>query len=701
MRHEKKGMKNQATKVSLAYRARGGRTQGKRWAGRLLCGGLSACLLVQAVPMTALADVAKVTVDETMYVNLSYYGAVNQVNVVKGLTFNNVYDYTDYGNYTKVQNMSDETDPVVGDGKVTWKAPEKSNKFFFEGTMKADEAEIPWRFDVTYRVNGVVTDADQLAGASGLIGIDIDAYPVTSVNDYMRNNMLLFVAVPVDMAKCYSIEAPGAQMQTIGEETAVIFTALPGEEGHFTVNIGTDSFETIGAIMMMAPGTVSSLEHLKDLNETKNTFREDAEAVMDDVEDMMDNVVGMQTQLDQMSDVLNALERANQKVQTAEDSIFAGMDVSIGDLETLSQDLTPVDTFLRTAQWTVYDLNQWLNETNQDILAVNSRIKTLNKSLRRIGSTMDGAEVSTEGLEEELSELQSALEGLMERLQTQQETLEKYETQLEEQMAALPDGMTTELLKQVMGGLQTQLEAIREKVAALEERLNHISGNAGDLMSAAGSLSGTLNDLMGDGASASFQLARLMNEMGSLTGDLDTLATILDSYYPDVQEALEESTALIDDLQTAGQNLTALLTTVNETAKSISPDLNQAANQSIAAGKGAVDNTQDMLQTTEHMKQSVRDLRETVETELDQTESENNFLNIDPQARKISLTSEKNQEPSSIQIICRTDEISVDDTKDELLDAEAVREANMNPFQRILLVFKRIIQAVADVVGSI
>ena len=43
-----------------------------------------------------------------------------------------------------------------------------------------------------------------------------------------------------------------------------------GEDGDYTVRIGTDSFETTGVIMAMMPGTVEDLEHIKDLKEAKD-----------------------------------------------------------------------------------------------------------------------------------------------------------------------------------------------------------------------------------------------------------------------------------------------------------------------------------------------------------------------------------------------------------------------------------------------
>ena len=66
---------------------------------------------------------ASVDVDETMYVNLDYYGRVDKINVVKGVGLNGRTEFTDYGTYENVINMSNSIEPVLGDGTVTWQLP--------------------------------------------------------------------------------------------------------------------------------------------------------------------------------------------------------------------------------------------------------------------------------------------------------------------------------------------------------------------------------------------------------------------------------------------------------------------------------------------------------------------------------------------------------------------------------------------------
>ena len=65
--------------------------------------------------------------------------------------------------------------------------------------------------------------------------------------------MMLVVAMLVDMSKCYSVEAEDSQTQSLGSQTAIMYTALPGEEGDYTIRIGSDKFETSGVIMAMVP----------------------------------------------------------------------------------------------------------------------------------------------------------------------------------------------------------------------------------------------------------------------------------------------------------------------------------------------------------------------------------------------------------------------------------------------------------------
>ena len=77
-------------------------------------------MLAGAVCTPLQAKAPKVEIDESMYVNMDYYGAIDDISVVKGCFLNGNTVIEDYGEYDEIINMSDRTQPVVEDGKVTF-----------------------------------------------------------------------------------------------------------------------------------------------------------------------------------------------------------------------------------------------------------------------------------------------------------------------------------------------------------------------------------------------------------------------------------------------------------------------------------------------------------------------------------------------------------------------------------------------------
>lgn len=91
-----------------------------RFRKRVTASVLTAALLcTSAGSVPVYGAPAGADIDETMYVNLDYYGKTTKVNVVKGVNLNGLGEITDYGNYINVENMSTSDAPVLGDGSVT------------------------------------------------------------------------------------------------------------------------------------------------------------------------------------------------------------------------------------------------------------------------------------------------------------------------------------------------------------------------------------------------------------------------------------------------------------------------------------------------------------------------------------------------------------------------------------------------------
>ena len=867
---------------------------------------LLSCLTtnILVAPMTAYAGQATADVDETLYLNLDYYGNISDANVVKGINFNGTSSYTDFGDYLKITNMSDEQKPEIKNGSVTFEK-NKNGKFFFQGELKPDKIKAPWTFDITYKLNGVVTDADKIAGASGLVEMDIDCLPNKSVSKYMQDNMMLFVAIPVDIQKCYSVDAPESQTMTLGQYTGIVFTALPGQEGHFQVRLGTDKFESVGAIFAMTPGTVGALNKIKDIKDIKDDFRDDTNAMLDDFDNVLDDVTDVSAQLKITNQILEQLQSGKNKIHGNAQVIFDGNDVAIQDLRDLNGTLTPLNDDLKTAQWMVYDVNQNLNTLDSDLMDSSAKLKSLSTKLKRLGSSMSGTSIDNlqiQDMSDEIKGVTSTLgkvntdiknltdsnnreefkasaselavgaglshvknhttgvdasasaavtediENRIKKIQKAAKIAQSAQESNEEYVADVKDACT-EAIKKEFSSAQTEAvsntntdlgDAVYEALVAsgelpeaaltaqkntiyilatalqnmgitdtktitksvgaalvtaasggdvttalaptlsassrgeeakekavkaliqketqeaiassgltnaekyaygnhlkdftklqedasalnktaigssasqLADHVNGLTGAIEDILNATDSLvdsdaaenlvdyinsvTSDLNEIMDNGGAVAFDAAKTLNTLRSVISDIDELIGIMNAYYGDVQKTLEDSENVLTQIQKTSGDAATALQNLNSTLRSAEPDFSAAADNSFKVGHMAIDNTNKIVDDTKDFKSTGRNLRDTINNKLDEEEADNNFLNMDPEATKVSLTSDQNQEPTSIAIICRSDEISVSDDTTKTLDAE-VPDASTTLLGRIKAVFVKLWNTVRSLLG--
>ena len=275
----------------------------------------TALLLSFALPQCAQAAAPTVETDETVYINMDYYGAPTNTRIVKGVNLNGHTEFTDFGDYKDVYNMSTFDEPTLKEGSVYWKLDTDKNRFYYE-CIPNDTVNIqmPWNFDVAYKLNGVPVEADQCAGASGTIQMDIHAVPNTYASDYYKNNMMLVCATGIDMSKALSIDAPGAQIQSFGTYKLVMFMGLPGEENTFTVRIGSNDFESMGLIMFMTPATTSALDIMSSMRDIKDRLENSGDNLYTGVSSMLSTMQAVQGSLSSMSSGISGIDQVRKQV---------------------------------------------------------------------------------------------------------------------------------------------------------------------------------------------------------------------------------------------------------------------------------------------------------------------------------------------------------------------------------------------------
>lgn len=726
-------------------------------------------------------------IDETMYVNLDHYGKTTKVNVVKGVNLNGLGKITDYGNYINVENMSTSDAPVLGDGSVTWNLPEgQKGRFYYKCTMDNEQVVLPWDFDVSYKLNGVPTDGDKLAGANGLIEINVKATPNDNADLYYRNNMMLMVTVPVDMSKCYSVDADGAQIQSLGSTTAAVFSALPGEEGDYTVRIGTDSFETTGVIMAMAPGTIDDLNHIKDLKEAKDTWKDAGDALYDSLEQMAKSVESMRDGINQVQSGVSSAESARQKWSANKDSILAGNDQTLESLTALSQQLETLVPHLQTAKDTAEtvhnsmgDIVNTMGDMQQPLRKMYDRLRNISTTSQSLGGQLDDVredmawliqnnaqfQVQTTTILEALPELIASLEnydvddldlGDLEdtdtrtiaddpdddrenKTDTSSGNQEAPDTDKADSSDAVTEGKTNGDMDSEAAGAdhedsgaeadnsshtadsgagtdnrsdaadgadisdtQTLSKAHIEKheaplvgspssidLATLYKMLSKIDKDSREFTQVASNLMDNVGDAAEYGAD-------LTDSMDLMIEDLTALHDSLDMYYPDLQASLDDLSELVNRTTDAMNKGVSTMTIVQNTLKATSGDIDEAAKNSLRGSMELLDKSLSVLDSTTGVRTAGRTMKDVMDEQLDKFDTDNRFLFIDPSEDKVSFTSDKNPAPKTLQVVLRTDEISLDDEDNKETDAET-EKVNEGPLKRMWNVLVQMWKAIISI----
>jgi len=607
-----------------------------------LLGILTLAIMLPYSKVYAAAPV--VTTDEAVYINLDYYGSIADVSVVKSCSLNGVTQFQDYGTYESVTNMSGYDQPIMAADGVQWNLGPKKNmdRFYYNCKVKNDAIVLPWNIDVSYKLNGVPSKAETLAGAAGLVEINIRVKPNDQAKDYYKNNMLLQVASYIDTENTYSLEAPGSQLQSIGTYKAVVFAALPGEEDTFTMRIGTNSFETKGITMMMIPGTLKQMEEIKNLKEAKDTIHDSAQAIYVSMDDIMNTMESMNEGLNDLKTGSVGTEDARSTFSAGKDQMYKYGDNALEDIAAVNGQLEKLIPYFKTGQNMTRDLN------------------------KEIGSIVD----TMEQLQDPLADASSSLETTEEDLEALQNMLNTLNGQIETTLTNLGDVASM--------GLATPYEATQlQGQAEMAATLANNSENIDSLLSETAAMAETTNEIINITQDLIDETANLDNTLDSynddlidLLGDCQTLTKLMNN---SIDSSLTFSKYSKNLLQVSGDKLD------NATASSLK-GLTSVLDKSILG-----------LTSVSSMRNANNTIKMTLDKEFDKFEKENKFLNLDPKAGLISFTSDKNPAPASIQIILRTAEISLDAGNASKMDMET-EKADIGFYGRIKNLFKKIME---------
>ena len=626
----------------------------------------TALLLSFALPQCAQAAAPTVETDETVYINMDYYGAPTNTRIVKGVNLNGHTEFTDFGDYKDVYNMSTFDEPTLKEGSVYWKLDTDKNRFYYE-CIPNDTVNIqmPWNFDVAYKLNGVPVEADQCAGASGTIQMDIHAVPNTYASDYYKNNMMLVCATGIDMSKALSIDAPGAQIQSFGTYKLVMFMGLPGEENTFTVRIGSNDFESMGLIMFMTPATTSALDIMSSMRDIKDRLENSGDNLYTGVSSMLSTMQAVQSSLSSMSSGISGIDQVRKQLikdrgtlDPRTDAALNALDELTGKSDSLIPELNTTKDTLTSLNATTSSILTTLEESGEDIPEYQKLLNDVKTSLGNLEDLFDDLDDETDNSSWTIAQIRSASESLQKELGALQDDFEK----LSKNLKTLPDDLdkqvTTELKNYVekmastasstvldtaykkgyAAGKQAaidegitdeaEIEAIAQQYAeaAKASAASQASSAASQAQASAYSNAQALAALMtgiNDASKSTVksmqsmtsqsvnvikQMTDLLNATNSLLKDLEDIADVFDEYK-----------GLPQDFTAEGKKLTELangsLDRVNKMLADI-PALRESLDSLTKTATSSIDKTTDLMNSTKKALSTSYDLVNTANSVL-------------------------------------------------------------------------------------
>ncbi|MDO4554958.1 MAG: hypothetical protein Q4B70_07435 [Lachnospiraceae bacterium] len=202
---------------------------------------VAAFCMTMSIGQTAFAaSDAEYTKNENVYVRLAQDGEVDGTYVVNTFDVTEEGEITDYGDYSKIQNLTNLEAIEQDKEEQTFTAEE--GKFHYQGDM--DKAELPWNFDITYYLDDDEVEEEELEGAEGDLRMKISVKENPSyTNDKFFKAYMLQITASLDTDLCENIKAKDGTITDAGSNEQISFTVNPGKEKTMEITADVTDFE--------------------------------------------------------------------------------------------------------------------------------------------------------------------------------------------------------------------------------------------------------------------------------------------------------------------------------------------------------------------------------------------------------------------------------------------------------------------------
>lgn len=666
------------------------------------------------------------TKEETVYVNLDSYGNVSEMNIYSKIITNGEGLIVDHSNYEKVTNLSNRSEYIQGENAIIWNVSGEKT-FAYTGKIGEDYYErLPWKFDISYKLNGVEVDPSTLLGCKGLVEITLNIEANQTANEYYQNNYMMEVTGSFDMSDYLSLNSEDAMIINTGNEKTLLFVVLPGQSTTMHLEIGSEDFKMNGITMAMVPLKGEILNQVSDIADEKKDIEDALESMNLSADIILTSMGGMTTGLSGISSGVNELKNGTGELH----ALSGARDEDIEKLKMILNELVPIieqtSGDLAILKSTYTDVIDFSNELQDDLKLVSKELNELNKDLSDLEEVLDRIPKNVTTIKTTISDLAKLMGNLSEMLGDTKDVSNVSTGNIEKTLLAiaeevndltkeaeeiLDNSSADEEMKQIAQNVIGSTEKIAMAIEKAGKAIKTLNGVVSNVSSDASSASKNLNDLKKDLNSINNMLdkddAKLMvntaEDLNTLLKRAESMVNTLVKYNDkfliqsgDGMMAIENAQNMVLEMETLDYIFESMLGTAQSALKTVSGSFYTGTQKTTDSLVSVSNQLTKLTSQSNSLKSSKDTIKNILDDKSDDIEEKTNIFKVDKEAKVVSFGSEENEKVSEVEFLLKTPDIKK--TKaNTAVDLEKKETENITFWDRVVGIFQGILGWVKNI----
>lgn len=540
--------------------------------------------------------------EEVVYGILGADGSSQGLYVVNRFVTSNSGSVIDYGKYSSVINLTDESKLKTGNGFV--KLPVGEGNLYYQGNLKAKD--LPWNIKIEYQLDGQEIAPSALTGKSGALQIHITTSKNKKVDPTFYEHYMMQITLTFDSEKCEQIKAPGGTSASAGVNQLVTYTVMPGKNADITLSAQIEDFSMNGIEFSALPYSVNI--DLPDTGSLTGQF-----------DTLISAVASLNKGAKSLSKGAAHLDNGTLSLTKGSSQMKQGLDAANNSADQLTQSSSQISAAL--SQIAAGLSGEGGGETDTATMA---QLMQLPKGLRQLSA---GLEEVTKGM--------AALES----------GLEPAYASLKESIEGIPsETITPEEIASLYMGLNQNQKSTADKLSASYAAAQKVKAVYASVKPAFDSTVNSLKTLNSSVAKISSQLSSMADQIEKALSQSDSMA--------ELQKLSEGLSQLSEQYQKFDAGLKKYTQGISEIAKNYG-SLDEGIS-SLAAGTGSLSKgTKSMQHGISALNAGVSDIPDQIQNEMDDMLGDYTSGDFTP----VSFASPKNKDIDYVQFVIKTEPI--------------------------------------------